>query len=206
MTDISQIDDTQNDADRTDVPLNQEKGTEPKGGLIDPNTEDSVDEKESLRKIEEKIDIIEPDLLVDLPKQKKDQLLSFAMKVSRHSGPLPDPESLRKYNEVVPGLAERMIAMVEKEGEHRRSEQSKDGAHRREMEGKVVKEGLNFPERGQWIGLGIAVFVISIGSYLILNGFPTQGTLIITTIVISLVGIFVLGKFFKNEDKIDTDE
>lgn len=30
-------------------------------------------------------------------------------------GPLPDPETLQKYEEIYPGMAERIIAMTEKE-------------------------------------------------------------------------------------------
>ena len=35
-------------------------------------------------------------------------------------GPLPPPATLRALNEVVPGLAERIVAQFEAEGEHRR--------------------------------------------------------------------------------------
>ena len=35
------------------------------------------------------------------------------------SGPLPSPESLAKYNAVIPNAAERIMAMAEKEMEHR---------------------------------------------------------------------------------------
>lgn len=36
------------------------------------------------------------------------------------SGPLPAPETLAEYNEVLPGLAERIVAAFEEEGRHRR--------------------------------------------------------------------------------------
>ena len=37
------------------------------------------------------------------------------------TGPLPRPETLREYDQVLPGLAERIVLMAEKEGDHRRS-------------------------------------------------------------------------------------
>ena len=38
-----------------------------------------------------------------------------------HSGPLPHPDILNRYNEVVPGAAERILKMAENEQEHRLS-------------------------------------------------------------------------------------
>lgn len=35
------------------------------------------------------------------------------------SGPLPPPDLLREYNQIVPGLAERIARMAEKEQDHR---------------------------------------------------------------------------------------
>jgi uncharacterized membrane protein len=35
------------------------------------------------------------------------------------TGPLPPPEVLAKYNETVPGLAERIICMAEQQAKHR---------------------------------------------------------------------------------------
>lgn len=39
--------------------------------------------------------------------------------VMAYSGPIPPPESLEKYNDIVPGAAERIIGMAEKEQVHR---------------------------------------------------------------------------------------
>jgi uncharacterized membrane protein len=35
--------------------------------------------------------------------------------VIHHRGPIPDPETLKKYNEVLPGAADRIFAMAEKD-------------------------------------------------------------------------------------------
>ena len=36
-----------------------------------------------------------------------------------YSGPLPEPEALAKYDQIVPGAAERILTMAEKEMQHR---------------------------------------------------------------------------------------
>ena len=41
-----------------------------------------------------------------------------------YSGPLPRPEMLRSCNEVVPGVAERILAMAERQSAHRRQIES----------------------------------------------------------------------------------
>lgn len=40
------------------------------------------------------------------------------------SGPLPAPEDLEKYDRIVPGAAERILKMAEKEMEHRHSNEN----------------------------------------------------------------------------------
>ena len=39
--------------------------------------------------------------------------------VTQWQGPLPPPESLERYNDILPDAAERIMAMAEKEMEHR---------------------------------------------------------------------------------------
>lgn len=41
-------------------------------------------------------------------------------RVEAFSGPLPPPEVLRGYNDVLPGAAERIFTMAEAQAEHRR--------------------------------------------------------------------------------------
>jgi uncharacterized membrane protein len=48
------------------------------------------------------------------------------------SGPLPPPEALERYNQVLPGAAERIISMAE--SQH---------AHRQELEKKVIHANIS---------------------------------------------------------------
>lgn len=45
--------------------------------------------------------------------------------VSQYSGPLPRPEDLIRYNDAVPGAAERILAMAEREMNHRHESERK---------------------------------------------------------------------------------
>ena len=57
---------------------------------------------------------------MEKPDPKKEARVEAVMRRSQsYSGPLPMPEDLEKYDQVVPGAAERIIRMAEKEMQHR---------------------------------------------------------------------------------------
>ena len=49
------------------------------------------------------------------PANKKVTAQTQAQLVQYYTGPLPDPKSLREYDQLMPGLAERIIKMAELE-------------------------------------------------------------------------------------------
>jgi uncharacterized membrane protein len=48
-------------------------------------------------------------------------MLQAAVEVSRYSGPLPKPEDLAKYEQVLTGSADRIIRMAEQQATHRQN-------------------------------------------------------------------------------------
>ncbi|MDE2734276.1 MAG: DUF2335 domain-containing protein [Gemmatimonadota bacterium] len=69
-----------------------------------------------------------------------------------HIGPLPTPEDLDRYNQVLPGLAGRIVTMAEKEQ-----------AHRIDSEQKVLRALIISHHRGQLLAtvLGLAAFTVA---------------------------------------------
>jgi uncharacterized membrane protein len=64
----------------------------------------------------------------DVPTSHQQELFPTAIRLgeaSTFSGPLPPPDLLSEYNQVLPGLAERIVQMTEKQGDHRRHLQSR---------------------------------------------------------------------------------
>ena len=49
----------------------------------------------------------------------KQKIQTSITQVQQWTGPLPSPDALVRYNDAVPGAAERIISMAEKEMEHR---------------------------------------------------------------------------------------
>ena len=67
------------------------------------------------------------------PARTAAQKASASVVVSRaHLGPLPDPAVLQRYEEILPGAAERILAMAEANAAHRRE------AQKQEMEATIA--------------------------------------------------------------------
>lgn len=107
------------------------------------------------------------------------------------SGPLPPPEALEKYNQALPGAAERILAMAEKQQDHRQ-----------ELEQKVVFSNAAAQKQGLYLGFVVAMTAILGGVWLISIGKEATGLVSIITAITSLVGVFVYGK---NQQKKELD-
>jgi len=98
------------------------------------------------------------------------------------SGPLPQPEDLAKYDQVLPGAAERILKMAE--------EQS---AHRRSLESKVIESDVRNSRRGSWFGFIIGMTGILVGALLIYLGLPVTGSILGGTAIVALASAFIYG-------------
>ncbi len=74
-------------------------------------------------------------------------------------GPLPLPSILAGYNSIVPGAAERIIAIAENEA-----------AHQREMERFVLEQKFKQAKHGQVFALTIAVVALATSGFLGFTG------------------------------------
>lgn len=70
-------------------------------------------------------------------------------------GPLPPPEEIAKYNQIIPNGADRIMAMAEKEQ-----------GHRQEMESIVVNSVSSQNKRGQWFAFSLSISVLIVAAYL----------------------------------------
>lgn len=105
------------------------------------------------------------------------------------SGPLPPPEALERYNQILPGAAERIIAMAE--SQH---------AHRQELEKHVIKSNVAAQKLGTILGFVVAMTVVLGGMFLVYEGKNGAGLAAILTALASLVGVFVYSKHEQQKD------
>ncbi|WP_323862883.1 DUF2335 domain-containing protein [Xenorhabdus szentirmaii] len=107
-------------------------------------------------------------------------------KISTFQGPFPPPKLLKEYENTLPGAAERVFALTEKEQNHRH-----------EIDDKVVNGGISKDKRGQWMGFGLALLILCGAFYFANKGEIGFASLLVTLDLVGLVAVFVLGRYLK---------
>lgn len=102
-------------------------------------------------------------------------------------GPLPAPEDFKAYGEVINNAPERILAMTEKQVNHRI-----------QTEEHIVNGGLLESRRGQWMGYSIVVLLIIATAVLALQGHDWVSGIMMTA-AIGLAVVFVLRQNPKSE-------
>ena len=93
-----------------------------------------------LIQIEKELHQVDPKVFDGVPKQRKQQIVRAVIQTVQkiHMGPLPDPNTLAEYNNIIPNGAERIMAMAEKQSDHRMK-----------MESEVIHRQMNQSTAGQ---------------------------------------------------------
>lgn len=99
------------------------------------------------------------------------------------AAPLPPPAQLAQYDNVLPGLAERIVSLTENEV-----------AHRHWLDRAFVR----YRFFGQWASVIIALAAIGAGAYLVSTGQNGYGFAAIISAVVALVAVFLVRQFFGN--------
>lgn len=113
---------------------------------------------------EELDDLPELDELDEEEQKEFGKMTSFITRevMERYSGPLPHPKILSGYEQILPGTADRIVAMAEREQEHRHN-----------MQEKMIKT-----ESRDSVGEMVCAFVLSvlciIGAVLVVYLVPTS--------------------------------
>lgn len=106
------------------------------------------------------------------------------------SGPIPAPEIIAGYERILPGSADRIIKMAEKEQEHRHG-----------MERTNTKMTAAIIILGQFLGFTIGISGIVGGIYLVLHDKPITGFSIFFASLATLVGVFLYDTVKKRQSK-----
>jgi uncharacterized membrane protein len=106
------------------------------------------------------------------------------------SGPLPPPAELRQYEQMHPGLAERLVVVFEEQMAQR---------HRLEfrvLDDEAVKVQCEFAERrrGQYLAFAICLAAIIGGTWAAIAGREAAGSIIGGTGLAGLAAAFIYGR------------
>jgi uncharacterized membrane protein len=116
------------------------------------------------------------------PPEKKTAILAAA-----YSGPLPDASQFQAYEITLPGAADRIIRMAEKESEHR---------HRKEIK---ALNGMIWNERlGMLCAFILSAAMIAGGFYVVLKGNTIGGTILTGTPIAVIAIAFIRGRKSSN--------
>ncbi|MBP8725724.1 MAG: DUF2335 domain-containing protein [Saprospiraceae bacterium] len=126
------------------------------------------------------------------PKEQQEKvILTIYRQISiqqTYVGPIPSPEMLSGYEEIVEGSAKLIIDKFDKQF-----------AHRVEMEKTVIPNQVSQTTRGQWFGFIIAMTAIGWTVYLSITGHEDVAKVLGGTTMVSLVSVFVIGRFFSKK-------
>ncbi|MGW4922286.1 DUF2335 domain-containing protein [Streptomyces parvulus] len=115
--------------------------------------------------------------------------------VRRHQGPLPAPQTLGEYEQVLPGLAERIVSMAEREQ-----------AHRHELERTDLTQDYRISRAGQGLGLIALLVIAALAAYLGFLGHPGWAVAVAGIDIAAVVGVFVTGQWRSVEPVPDVPE
>ena len=107
-------------------------------------------------------------------------------------GPLPPPATLKQYDDVLPGGAERIMALAELQS-----------AHRQELEKKVVDSNCRNERLGTVLGFILAMTALCGGFALVAYGKDAGGIAAIVTSLASLAGVFIYSKRKQQQERAE---
>lgn len=126
------------------------------------------------------------------PPQPQSQQKTVSLSHDFFAGPLPSPDILIRYNQALPGAADRIISMAEH-----------DSSHLQAMERVRLTAVYNERRLGQILGFCIAFLGLAASVYLGSSGHEITASVIGGTTLVGLVSVFVIGRISKatNIDK-----
>ncbi len=143
-------------------------------------------------------DIVEPIIRSELPDSEKvtEIVRSISIRREEYSGPLPQPAMLKGFEEIVPGAADRILSMAEREQAHRHAFLEE----KLKQDGKELEGLLRANKISQRQAFVLVLALIGAGCFLTYLDHTAVGMTIFGTTIISVASIFIVG-FVKNKNK-----
>lgn len=111
-------------------------------------------------------------------------------RIEHFSGPLPHPETLARYDQIVPGSAETIISVFKSQSEHRQR-----------LEHLVIAGNARRSDRGLVMGFVMVLVVLAVGLGLVLLGESGPGTVVLSVPLPALAAVFVYGKRSQRKER-----
>lgn len=113
-------------------------------------------------------------------KNKKSEMLQIR---EEYHGPIPHPNILRQFEEILPGSADRILRLSEEEQKHRH-----------ELENKIILHQAKIEPIGLFLGFILALTIIGGGIYLLINDKSAKGFVLILGGIGTIITPFIFSK------------
>lgn len=136
--------------------------------------------------------------------EKVGHLVAGMIAVSQESfsGPMPHPDILKGYKELIPNAPERILQMAEQEQRHRIEVENK----MLEQNNRNIIESAKANKRSQIIAFILAFVLIASGVALTILGHAIVGGTILGTTIVGVVAVFITGKSRKDTKETEKQE
>jgi len=119
--------------------------------------------------------------------QEQESVATFRSRSEIYSGPLPHPEILNRYDEIIPGAAERILKMAENEQGHRLT-----------MDKESTTNAIVMGYLGITFAFFAVIMLVCLVYYALSKGFDTAAATISVGAIASVASVFI---FFKKSGR-----
>ena len=123
---------------------------------------------------------IPPELIRDIPEEKRERFIRAMVLRERYSGPIAHPRIIAGYEQYLPGSADRILTMAEQQQ-----------SHRMKLEDRSQAAAIQREKRAMYLGFILALALMLISLAVILSGFDIAGLGMIAVSAVSLAGVFL---------------
>lgn len=109
--------------------------------------------------------------------------------MEQYSGPIPSAAEFKKYEEILPGAADRILGMAERQA-----------THRQKLETSAIKSNIENSRRGQCFAFIISMTALVTGFVLILCDKNALGISIIIADLIALATVFTSNRISESKE------
>ncbi|HLG16488.1 MAG TPA: DUF2335 domain-containing protein [Blastocatellia bacterium] len=110
--------------------------------------------------------------------------------IVKYEAPLPPPGMMEHYERILPGSADRIVTMAEKQS-----------AHRQDIESRVITSNIGNERLGQIFAFILGLIGL-IGSIVLASlGRISIGLIMFLAILVSLVAVFIVGRYAQSRER-----
>jgi len=157
----------------------QKEGKRNQKEILAKNHEEVLSEMEKF--------VCDPEI-INNPEKKEKVLKKIELMFSSFSGPLPPPEILKKYGDLIPNAPERILKMAENQS-----------SHRMDIEKTLVKGNSRRENRGLFFAFILGMTTIILGFVLSMYDKGAAGITTMLAPLAILTGSFIYRKYEKSQ-------